>query len=251
MKALTRIFVSLTPLAVMFLVTSQIHAVCSEPKIRVDDEFFVSELVFSGTIVADRKVGLASDGAYDGHDFSWRINEVYRGAVRAGELVHTYSSDDSARFPWDAEDGHQVGRRFLIFTFPDSEHKGQLAVDDCGNSALLSKAARTIAEIRTLPNGHGGLLYGEMFDGDIGVRIIATAANGKTYSALSNRNGKFTIRLPSGTYSVTAAAPGRIYEDFELAYKTSHRVTVPNGGSAGLAFREKGWDGKRLPYSPS
>jgi len=229
----------LTLLVAAMLAAPRLYAFCDEPRIRVDDEFFVSDLVFTGTIVADDRTGVTPEGFYDGHDFTWRVSRVFRGAVRPGDLIHTYSPDDSARFPLEAEEGHQVGRRFLIFAFPDRTHKSEFAVDDCGHSVPLSKAASTIAEIRRLPQRHGGLLYGEMFDWDEGVRIVATGAD-RTYSTLSDSRGKFELRLPPGNYSVAAVKPGHIYTDFEFAYKPAHAVKVPDGGSAGVAFREKG-----------
>jgi hypothetical protein len=214
-------------------------AFCLEPKIRVDDEYFVSDLVFTGTIIADRKVGVTPDGFYDGHDFTWRVSSVFRGPIRPGNLVHTYSGDDSGRFPFEAEEGHNVGLRFLIFASADINQKGGFAVDGCGNSVHLSKAASTIAEIRQLPNCHGGLLYGEMYDGDEGTRIVAMGPKGK-YSTVSGPHGKFSMPVPPGKYAVTASKTGHIYSDMDMAYKSAKDVTVPDGGSAGLAFREQG-----------
>ncbi|MGD0889062.1 MAG: carboxypeptidase-like regulatory domain-containing protein [Acidobacteriaceae bacterium] len=226
-------------LALAILATPRLHAFCLEPKIRVDDEFFVSELVFAGTIVTDQKIGLTPDGSYDGHNFTWRVDRVFRGKARQGDLVHTYSGDDSGRFPLEAEEGHQVRRRFLIFAIHYPAQKGEFAVDNCGNSSPLAKASATIAEIRKLPTRHSGLLYGQMIDSDEGVRIVATGADGN-YSTVSGSDGKFSIPVAPGIYAVTATKPDHIYTDFDLAYKHSKAVKVPDGGSAGLAFREKG-----------
>lgn len=48
--------------AIILLYPVHARAVCFEPKIRVDDEFFVSDLVFTGTLVEDQKIGLARGG---------------------------------------------------------------------------------------------------------------------------------------------------------------------------------------------
>ena len=217
------------------LLQPQLRAFCFEPKIRVDDEFFVSNLVFTGTLVADQKLGLTPEGYYDEDAFTWRVQRVFRGAIHAGDMVRTYSGNDSGRFPFDVE----VGQRFLIFAFSYPTHKGGFAADSCGNSVPLSVAASTITEIRKLPTRHGGLLYGQMIDSDDGVRIVATGPGGK-YSTVSGSDGKFSIPVPPGIYAVTATKPGHTYVDFDLAYKHSKAVTVPDGGSAGLAFREQG-----------
>lgn len=225
----------LAAFAIMALYPVHVHAFCYAPKIRVDDEFFVSDLVFTGTLVADQKIGLTPEGYYDEDAFTWRVQRAFRGAIHSGDMVRTYSGNDSGRFPYEVK----VGQRFLIFAFADSTHKGGFAADNCGNSIPLSKAAPTIALVRDLPNRHGGLLYGQMIDGDAGVRIVATRAVGK-YSTVTGSDGKFAIRVPPGTYTVTATKPDHLYRDFDLAYKHSNAVNVPDGGSAGLAFREEG-----------
>jgi hypothetical protein len=222
-------------LALAILATPRLHAFCYEPKIRVDDEFFVSDLVFTGNLVEDQKIGLTPEGYYEEDAYTWRVQRVIRGAIHSGEMVRTYSSNDSGRFPYDVK----VGQHFLIFAFPDPTHKGGFAADNCGNSAPLSEATRTIAEIRQLPNRHGGLLYGKMIDGDVGVRITATGT-GRTYSTTTRHDGKFSLPIPPGTYSVTATKPNHIYVDYAPAYKDSKAVKVPDGGSAGVAFREQG-----------
>jgi hypothetical protein len=222
-------------LVLAVLATPRLHAFCLEPKIRVDDEFFVSDLVFTGTLVADHKLGLTPDGYYGEDAFTWRVQRVFRGAIHSGDMVRTYSGNDSGRFPFDVK----VGQHFLIFAFPYPTHKGGFAADNCGNSVPLSEAASTITEIHKLPTRHTGLLYGQMIDSDEGVRIVATGAGGK-YSTVSGSDGKFSIPVPPGIYVVTATKPDHVYADFFPAYKNSKAVTVPVGGSAGLAFREKG-----------
>jgi hypothetical protein len=222
-------------LALVILATPRLHAVCFEPKIRVDDEFFVSDLVFIGTLVTDHKIGLTPEGYYDEDAFTWRVQRVFRGAIHSGDMLRTYSGNDSGRFIYDVK----AGQHFLIFAISDPTHKGGFVADSCGNSLPLSQATRTISELSELPNRHGGLLYGKMIDGDVGVRITATGL-GRKYSTVTGHNGKFSLPIPPGTYSVTATKTGHIYADFDLAYKHSNAVTVPDGGSAGLAFREKG-----------
>ena len=147
--------------------------------------------------------------------------------IHTGDMVRTYSGNDSGRFPYDVK----VGQHFLIFAFPYPIHKGGFAADNCGNSAPLSKAASTITEILHLPNRHGGLLYGKVIDGDMGVRITATSL-GRKYSTVTGHDGKFSLPIPPGTYSVTATKTGHIYADFDLAYKHSNALIVPDGEAA-------------------
>jgi hypothetical protein len=230
-----RVIAPIAAFLAMAMVAPRLYAFCFEPKIRVDDEFFVSDVVFAGTIVANQKTGLTPDGFFDGWDVTWRIDRVFRGPISVGGMMHIVFGNDSGRFPFDTK----VGRHFLIFAVPYSGHKGKFAVDSCGNSGPLSRATSTISEIRDLPHRDGGLLYGAIYDGDEEATIVATGA-GHTYSTVSGRHGKFSLRVTPGVYTVTATKKGHVYTDFDLAYKHANAVTVPVGGSAGVAFREQG-----------
>ena len=214
------------------------YAFCLKPKIRVDDEFFVSDIVFVGTIISDQKIGVTSDGFYDSQLFGWRVSKVLRGSIEPGHLVITYSGNDSGRFPFEAEEGHQTGRNFLVFARKYPTRPGAYAVDNCGNSVPSYEAKETLNEIRDLAHRRGGLLYGAMMDRDSNVRIEARGVAGN-FTAMTDADGTFQIKLPPGHYDVTATKAGHIYVYTDIAYKRSRDVSVPVGGSAGLSFRDQ------------
>jgi len=210
------------------------------PQIRLDDEFFVSDIVFTGTIVADRKIGLTREGFFEARVFTWRVDTVLRGAITSGQQVKTFTGNDSARFPLESgAAGSLAGRSFLVFAFRDEQHAGSFAIDNCGNSVPLRAAKSKISEIKALPLHHGGLLYGSMMDGDAGVRITAKGSVG-SFSTATKDDGSFQINVPPGHYSVIAERPGKVFSKTDIAYKDPNDVVVPDGGSAGLSFREKG-----------
>jgi len=224
----------------LILLSRPACAFCNVPPIRLDDEFFVSDIVFEGSIVADQKIGLTPDGFFDARSFTWQIDRVFRGSIVSGQRVRTVTGNDSARFPLDAGASRSlVGGKYLIFAFTDKEHVGVFAVDQCGNSLPLREAASKIREIEELPHHHGGLIYGSMMDGDRGVQITAKGSGG-SFSTLTKENGGFSINLPPGRYAVVAEERGHVFVDTDIAYKRSGDVVVPDGGSAGLSFREKG-----------
>ena len=109
-----------------------------------------------------------------------------------------------------------------------------------GGTITIAFAGRVVkAKINPIRNRYVVKEDGKVIDGDVGVRITATSL-GRKYSTVTGHDGKFSLPIPPGTYSVTATKTGHIYADFDLAYKHSNAVIVPDGGSAGLAFREKG-----------
>jgi hypothetical protein len=215
-------------------------AFCNVPPIRVDDEFFVSDIVFTGSIIADKKIGLTPDGFFEARSFTWRVDKVLRGSIVPGQRVITVTGNDSARFPLDAGGSRSlVGGKFLILAFTDRQHAGLFAVDSCGNSRRLNDAASKIRQIENLPNHHGGLIYGSMMDGERGVQITVRGSAGD-FSTTTQEDGSFSIKLPPGRYSVVAEEAGHVFVDTDIAYKDSRNIFVPDGGSAGLSFREKG-----------
>lgn len=223
----------------LLLLTKSAEAYCNVPPIRVDDEFFVSDIVFTGSIVGDKKIGLTPEGFFEARSFTWRVDRVFWGSIVPGQRVETLSGNDSGRFPLDAGRSRSlVGGKFLIFAFTDRQHSGLFAVDSCGNSRPLREAASKIHEIEELPHHHGGLIYGSMMDGDRGVQITAKSS-GRNFSTTTKEDGSFLIKLPPGHYSVVADEVGHVFVDTDIAYKRSNNVFVPNGGSAGLSFREK------------
>lgn len=240
MRSLTA-FVRGPTLSVAFIVLNKsAGAFCNVPPIRLDDEFFVSDIVFAGSIVADRKIGLTPDGFFEARSFTWRVDKVLRGPIIPGQRVRTVTGNDSARFPLDAgESSSLVGGKYLIFAFTDRQHAGLFAVASCGNSRPLHEAASKILQIEDLPNHHGGLIYGSMMDGDRGVQITVRGSAGN-FSMTTQGDGSFSIKLPPGRYSVVAEKAGHVFVNTAIAYKDSRNVLVPDGGSAGLSFREKG-----------
>jgi hypothetical protein len=226
--------------AACVLLSKPAGAFCNVPPIRLDDEFFVSDLVFEGSIVADRKIGLTPDGFFDARSFTWRVDRVFRGSIVPGQRVVTLTGNDSGRFPLDAGSSSSlVGGKFLIFALTNRQHVGLFAVDQCGNSRPLREAASKIREIEDLRNHHGGLIYGSMMDGERNVQITAKGRAGK-FSAMTTNDGSFSIKVPPGRYSVVAQESGHVFVDTDIAYKDSRSVFVPEGGGAGLSFREKG-----------
>lgn len=224
-------------LLLLLVLVSRARAVCLSPAIRVDDEYFVSDLVVTASLIHDQKLGVEKDGSYAGHDFSWRVSHVYRGGMKPGETFVTHSDNDSGRFPDDAEDKHISRGPYLLFAF---KHKAVFAVDNCGNSKPVSRAQQALREIAQVGKSPDGLMYGGLSPGPWGidpslVTITAISESGQ-YKTRLGVFGSFKLRVPPGTYRVVATARGHELKPDELSYKNPEHLTVPRGGSAGVAF---------------
>jgi len=230
-------------LIAFFLFTHLAYAFCYEPKIRVDDEFFISDSVFIGQIAAVKKIGLTPEGYYDSYEISWTVLQVFRGSHRPSEVIKTVSGNDSGGF-LDAD--IPLGSSYVVFA-QISNVTSELVVDGCGNSALFKDSFSTISKIKAIRTQPTGLLYGELINCDVnfarfkvncsGIEVVARSKSG-TYSTTTNPDGTFLFPVPSGVYSVTMMNKGIKCTAYDLSYKNPTRVAVPGGGSAGLAFEQ-------------
>ncbi len=221
----------------LLVLAPEAGAFCLTPKIRIDDEFFVSDLVVTATLIHDQKLDMDKDGFYTGHDFSWRVIHVYRGKIRPDQTFVTHSGNDSGRFPLDAEESHVNPGPYLLFAFKD---KSVFAVDNCGNSKPVSQAERTLREIGQVGKSPDGIIYGRLLPGPIGldptlVTVSAIGGNGHHQTRVEG-HGDFKLRVPPGIYRVVATARGYEFKSDKLSYKNPEHLTVPRGGSAGVAF---------------
>jgi hypothetical protein len=101
---------------------------------------------------------------------------------------------------------------------------GILQIDNCGNSAELSEADEKIREIENL------LANMKLAsDGDIGGRVVANGADalcitvtarrgGKKYTAVTDHDGHFHIRVPPGKYVVWPETTKWIVTPYDLSY---------------------------------
>ncbi len=178
--------------ACMVLLADTAHAVCPVPEIPANGEFFKRDIVFTGTVISER---------YDQKDVGgWfyrvRVQKVFRGP--SGTEFVVYTEDSSGRFPL------KKGIDYLLFA---SQEQGRLVIDNCTNSAPLAQAAKSIELIERIPSaGPYGEIEGWVVaetDGiDVsGIRVICRG-NSRTFSAVTEKDGRFHFRAPAGHYKV-------------------------------------------------
>lgn len=195
---------------------------CPPPHPRVSAEFFKSDAVFVGTVVSEHTQ--QDDG---GWFYRLRVQKIYRGPVRKSITVYTENS--SGRFPLD------VGRQYLLFAYL---FQGELTIDNCGNSALLSEAKDFIRQLEQLKNpGPTGEIEGHVIaysDEDVS-RIRVVAHRGKTsYSAFTDQNGWFHMRVLPGRYSLRGKSSHLTVYAYDLSYDGPDDFVVHRGSTAEL-----------------
>ncbi len=230
---LTHVYVFLKAVAVIVLFGAPAFAVCPQPHPRVCAEFFKSDAVFIGTVLAQRTVPAEGD-FYDGWLYDLRVQRTFRGSAR--KTISVFTENSSGRFPLES------GRQYLLFA---TKYKNRLEIDNCGNSGLLSQAEDTIRQIERIEKApSGGEIDGRVvtqsaqgyLDTPIGgIRIVARGEK-KTYETVTSQDGSFCIHVPAGKYTVHAESSHWTISPYDLSYDDPNQIIVHHGGCAQVQF---------------
>jgi hypothetical protein len=170
-------------------------AYCRVPEIKANGEFFKSDLVFTGTVLSERYrdgPGVQDNG---GWYYRIRVLQIFKGPILKQFTV--YTEDASNRFPLEK------GRDYLLFAY---RWHGRLEIDGCGNSALLSDAAKSIQQIRSIATTQDGEIEGWLAPETAGVDLsgihVVIRSGSQVYRALTDEDGYFQFRAPKGSYVV-------------------------------------------------
>jgi len=209
-------------------------AVCLEPHPRVCAEFFRSDAVFVGTVVSVRN--LPEKGEFTGGwVYQLMVKKMYRGFVQ--ETIEVLTQNDSGRLPLDK------GHTYLLFA---TKREGQFWIGGCGNSAKVTKGDDAIQEIEQVlknsKSASGGNIRGRIVQSPLGTGKgiegvpISVRGEAKTYSATTDKDGWFYVKVPAGKYSVTTDSLDWYVASYDLSYDVPSQFSVPNGGCVELQF---------------
>jgi len=193
LSALLRLIV----LACAFLCgTLSSFAYCFQPDPTVACEFLNSDAVFVGTVISARAVPPRGATELDGWLYDLTVQELFRGPRT--KTIEVFTENSSGRFPLE------VAKKYLLFA---SEYNGRLTIDNCGNSALLSKAQTAIGELHKLEIPQDAVIEGRISfsdSPDSGTQIpglqVIIRGDGQTFKATSDKEGWFHVHVPPGKY---------------------------------------------------
>lgn len=132
-------------LCTVFLILSIVaQAACVHDYPTVREEYLLSKIVLTGKIEHKRKTLDSADGYFaDGDTYTVIPKRAYKGEVKS--RLELFSENSSGRFPM------QVGEEYLLFVYQDH---GRLSIDNCGNSDLVSRRKKAVAEVSRLSEKH-------------------------------------------------------------------------------------------------
>jgi Carboxypeptidase regulatory-like domain len=232
-----------TPLCILsFIATATsaqfAFAFCFVPQPRlVCSEYFRSQLVVEATMIKAKNVTSKRDPeGIDARVYSLKIDRVFRGNSKA--MLYVYEGNDSGRAPFD----WNPGAKYLLFLSVDSPHNAW-NLDGCGNSGPIEASGHAIAEIENIkaaPVGGtiSGVVSGQLFSIPIaGIRVEAQGSAGH-YTAITSKNGEFSIKVPAGSYSLQAISPSMSFEKADISYEDPKLVKIEPGGCAQVQFAQ-------------
>lgn len=127
-------------LAVLLTCTAAASAACVNGHPTVPQEYNSSKVVFIGIVISTEKTSEAADGYFfNGDTYAVKPTRMYKGKVEG--TVELFSENSSGRFPMELK------REYLVFAYADH---GRLAINNCGNSNLLSRATKATTEVARL-----------------------------------------------------------------------------------------------------
>lgn len=208
------------------LLSLNAFANCPVPEIRANGEFFKADVVLSGTVLAEHYTEA-------GDDFGWyyrlKVTQSFKGAVP--KEVAVYTGDDSNRFPLERR------RDYLLFAYR-GHHR--LEINNCGNSALLSRASRSIAEIQNIALSRDGEIEGWLAAETTGVDVsgIHVRIDGVShvYRAVTDKEGHFHFCAPAGPYVVDFGNREYYINAGDRFWYGPRRFRLHVGESAALQF---------------
>jgi hypothetical protein len=213
------------------LLISSAGAVCMTPQPRlVCAEYFKEQTVVIAQLVRSSYVDRKNDEAMDYHLYFMRSKEVIRGRIDPEFRIYEENSSGRAGFDW------KEGETYLLFLSYSRQDRGW-ELDGCGNSGPVSKSAAALKEIKKIKaatSATGGTISGTIWL-EAGVSVSATGNLG-TFRTISDREGRFSMHVPAGKYSVHVRERGSRFAPDDLSYELPSNVHVENGGCVQIQF---------------
>jgi hypothetical protein len=215
---------SLVFIGLLFVPTAA--AFCPRIKIFVNNEFFKSRFVVTGTVMSER-TELDTDGYIAAWDYRVKVEKTFRGSRQ--QVLKLRSENDSGRFLMEK------AQKYLLFV---RAFEGHLVIDNCGNSGLLSEGEDMIDVIKQISKAGP---YGEIearvssVNEVAGIRFVARSGN-MTFSGVTNEAGWLRVRVPPGVYELTARSPRLLLISYDLNEDQPGHLVVHRGGSVQLDY---------------
>lgn len=231
-------FLSRLCAAALLLPAQWAMAYCNVPQPRlVCAEYYASQLVVEATLVKIRTLHDKDDPeGISAHVYTLSVDRVLRG--KAEGRIRIYEGNDSGRATFD----WVQGKRYLLFLYYASYDRA-LELDGCGNSGPLDESKHALSEIAAIKSAHdAGFIHGVVVGMQpssplAGVHLEADGSRGR-FAAITDKDGKFQIKVPVGQYSIRVVEHGRHFGEAGFNYENPASARIYPGGCVQVQFGE-------------
>ncbi len=117
---------------------------CRSNHLTISDELHSQGETIVGTVQGAQN---AADSSFhlDGVNYVVKVDRVLHGKLLGSDTVTIFSENSPEKFPM------QVGKQYLLFVHLDYN---RYAVDNCGNSGLLSASIENAHQLKQLAKGN-------------------------------------------------------------------------------------------------
>jgi hypothetical protein len=175
----------------------------------------------------------ASDGA-DLNVYKLATVTVVRGRIPATFTIN--EPNDSGRAPFDWKPGED----YLLFLSYVSQQNAW-TLDGCGNSGRLRESAGALEEIEGMSHSNLRPLIAGMVSTDswtTGVSDLPITVSGTdgTFHTRTGRDGRFELRVPPGSYDVTAGADPSSFPPNPFSNEQPEHLKLEDGECGQVEF---------------
>lgn len=202
-------------------------AFCSAPPPKICSAYFQADVVVHGKVLSVQRNA-------DWIHYKISVEKTFKGRKLSTRYFDT--GNDSGRLSLD------VGLQYVLFAYRNND---RLEIG-CDEELLSepSKVAVVSAEIERLQASKQtfATIEGEVLAADYssplpGVSVVATGVNG-VHKAVSNSNGRFSMRVPPGLYRVHVAPNDIEQTIYSEIYTNPESVHLVAGQCAQLQYAE-------------
>lgn len=214
------------PGVVAVFISGIANAICSAPPPKVCSAYFQADVVVRGRVLSEKRDA-------DWIHYSFKVNKTFKG--RQLPVRSFYTGNDSGRLDLD------VGSEYVLFAFRD---KGRFALTcneyPLSTAAAVARVSLEIAQLRA-SKATDAIIEGQILAANYssplpGVPVTASGRRGQ-YTAVSNRKGYFSMRVPPGQYRVTVNPAVAHQTIYSRIYVNPQSIHLAPGQCAQFQYR--------------
>jgi hypothetical protein len=208
-------------------------AVCQVPQPRL----VCAEAAHSRAVVVARlesKRTVSGDSDADLNVYGLRTVRLLRGQVPATFTVNEWNDSGRAPFDWN------TGDQYLLFlSYSPRQHAW--VVDGCGNSRPLSQSVHILQDVEAMNHSDrqpliAGMVSTDSWDTGVPNILVTVSGQGRIFHARTAADGGFQLRVPPGSYAVTAGDNHSNFPANPFSYENPGHLILEEGTCAQLEF---------------